>query len=115
MSQLTKVGVKYVKTFFFRLTLFSVFDFMVQIVTNQHWLYVSTQCVVPSSTSCLYHQLEAIRQTKVDMQVYLGNYNAPNDNNVAYDRQKAEIQNILQTYGPDQVSGITVGNEYILK
>ncbi|KAF8321508.1 glycoside hydrolase family 17 protein [Amanita rubescens] len=58
--------------------------------------------------------LEAIRQTKVDMQVYLGNYNLPNDNDAAYDRQKAEIQNILQTYGADRISGITVGNEYIL-
>jgi len=63
----------------------------------------------------VYHQLEAIRQTKVDMQVYLGNYNLPTDNDAAYDRQKAEIQNVLQTYGADQVAGITVGNEYILK
>ncbi len=65
--------------------------------------------------SDVYHQLEAIRQTKVDMQVYLGNYNVPNDNDAAYDRQKAQIQNVIQTYGADHVSGITVGNEYILK
>jgi exo-beta-1,3-glucanase (GH17 family) len=63
----------------------------------------------------VYHQLEAVRQTKVDMQVYLGNYNVPNDNNAAYDRQKAEIQNVIQTYGTNHISGVTVGNEYILK
>lgn len=49
------------------------------------------------------------------MQVYLGNYNVPNDNDAAYDRQKTVIQNVLQTYGANQISGITVGNEYILK
>jgi exo-beta-1,3-glucanase (GH17 family) len=49
------------------------------------------------------------------MQVYLGNYNVPDDNDAAYDRQKADIQNVIQTYGADHVSGITVGNEYILK
>ncbi|KAF8349060.1 glycoside hydrolase family 17 protein [Amanita rubescens] len=58
--------------------------------------------------------LEAIRRTKVDMQVYLGNYNVPDDNDAAYDRQKADIQNVIQNYGADHVSGITVGNEYIL-
>jgi len=58
--------------------------------------------------------LEAIKQTKVDMQVYLGNYNVPNDNDVAYNRQKQAIQDALTTYGADHIAGITVGNEYML-
>lgn len=49
------------------------------------------------------------------MQVYLGNYNVPNDNDASYDRQKAEILKVLQTYGDNNIGGITVGNEYILK
>ena len=60
-------------------------------------------------------QLEAIRQTKVDMQVYLGNYNEPNDNNAAYNRQKGEIQQVITTYGTDNIAGVTVGNEFMLK
>ena len=63
----------------------------------------------------LISQLEAIRQTKVDMQVYLGNYNLPNDNNAAYNRQKQELQDAITTYGANNIAGITVGNEYILK
>ncbi|KAF5364275.1 hypothetical protein D9756_000750 [Leucocoprinus leucothites] len=57
--------------------------------------------------------LEAIKQTKVDMQVYLGNYITPDDNSV-YQRQRDAIQQALQTYGADHVAGITVGNEFML-
>jgi exo-beta-1,3-glucanase (GH17 family) len=60
-------------------------------------------------------KLEAIKQTKVNMQVYLGNYPVPDDNGTAYNRQKLEIQQVLQTYGTDHIAGITVGNEFILK
>jgi exo-beta-1,3-glucanase (GH17 family) len=60
-------------------------------------------------------QLEAIKQTKVDMTIYLGNYAVPDDNNTAYNRQRDVIQTTLQTYGTDHISGITVGNEYMLK
>jgi exo-beta-1,3-glucanase (GH17 family) len=60
-------------------------------------------------------QLEAIKQTKVDMTVYLGNYAIPDDSNAAYNRQRDAIQAALQTYGTDHVFGITVGNEYMLK
>ena len=49
------------------------------------------------------------------MQVYLGNYNIPNDNDASYDRQKTEILQVIQAYGDKNIAGITVGNEYILK
>ncbi|KAF8740088.1 hypothetical protein AX14_008721 [Amanita brunnescens Koide BX004] len=58
--------------------------------------------------------LEAIKQTKVDMQVYLGDYNVPNDDDASYNRQKGEILQVIQTYGTNNIAGITVGNEYIL-
>lgn len=58
--------------------------------------------------------LEAIKRTKVDMTVYLGNYAIPNDNNAAYNRQRDTLQAALKTYGTDHVAGITVGNEYML-
>jgi len=57
--------------------------------------------------------LEAIKQTKVDMKVFLGNY-AADDGGVAYVRQRDVIKDALQTYGTDNVVGITVGNEFIL-
>ena len=49
------------------------------------------------------------------MQVYLANYNVPNDNNAAYNRQKQVIQDVITTYGTGNVDGVTVGNEYMLK
>jgi exo-beta-1,3-glucanase (GH17 family) len=58
--------------------------------------------------------LDAIQQTKVNMSVYLGNYAAPNDNNVAYDRQRTELDSVLQKFGTDHVLGLTVGNEFML-
>ncbi|KAJ7490296.1 glycoside hydrolase [Mycena galericulata] len=58
--------------------------------------------------------LEAIKQTKVDMTVYLANYPVPTDGGAAYVRQRDLIQQALQTYGTDHVAGVTVGNEYIL-
>ncbi|KAF8638484.1 hypothetical protein AX17_002173 [Amanita inopinata Kibby_2008] len=58
--------------------------------------------------------LEAIKQTKVDMQVWLGNYNLPDDNDAAYIRQRDVIKDVIQTYGTDNIAGITVGNEYML-
>ncbi|KIY64983.1 glycoside hydrolase family 17 protein [Cylindrobasidium torrendii FP15055 ss-10] len=58
--------------------------------------------------------LEAIKQTKVNMTVYLGNYPSATDNDVAYERQRDVLKEALQTYGTDNVAGITVGNEYIL-
>jgi exo-beta-1,3-glucanase (GH17 family) len=58
--------------------------------------------------------LEAIKQTKVNMTVFLGNYPVSTDNNAAYDRQRDLIKSAVQTYGPDNIGGITVGNEYML-
>ncbi|KAI0342691.1 glycoside hydrolase [Trametopsis cervina] len=58
--------------------------------------------------------LEAIKQTKVDMKVYLGIYNVLNDGGAAYVRQRDTIVDALKTYGADNVLGITVGNEVIL-
>jgi exo-beta-1,3-glucanase (GH17 family) len=58
--------------------------------------------------------LEAIKRTKVDMTVFLGNYVVPTDNDAAYKRQRDIIKSALQTYGADHVAGITVGNEFML-
>ncbi|KAJ7129381.1 glycoside hydrolase superfamily [Mycena epipterygia] len=58
--------------------------------------------------------LEAIKQTKVDMKVYLGNYPVPTDAGAAYVRQRDLIKDALTTYGADNVAGVTVGNEFIL-
>ncbi|KAG9218850.1 hypothetical protein CCMSSC00406_0001036 [Pleurotus cornucopiae] len=57
--------------------------------------------------------LEAIKQTKVDMQVYVGNYPVPNDDGV-YTRQRDIIRDAITTYGTDHIAGITVGNEFML-
>jgi exo-beta-1,3-glucanase (GH17 family) len=58
--------------------------------------------------------LEAIKQTKVDMQVYLGNYVLATDNGTAYTRQRDVIKQAIQTYGTDHIAGVTVGNEFML-
>jgi len=57
--------------------------------------------------------LEAIKQTKVDMMVTLAIYIDDGDWS-AYDRQKSAIEDVLNTYGTDHISGITVGNEFML-
>ncbi|KAH9481343.1 Putative glucan endo-1,3-beta-glucosidase btgC [Psilocybe cubensis] len=58
--------------------------------------------------------LEAIKQTKVNMKVWLGNYVIATDNNAAYNRQRDTIKQAIQTYGTDNIGGITVGNEFVL-
>ncbi|KAF7332307.1 Glycoside hydrolase family 17 protein [Mycena kentingensis (nom. inval.)] len=58
--------------------------------------------------------LEAVKQTKVDMKVYLGIYPVPTDAGEAYVRQRDLVKQALQTYGTDHVAGLTVGNEFIL-
>jgi len=58
--------------------------------------------------------LEAIKQTKVNMSVWLGNYNYPNDNGTAYQRQRQAIVDAINTYGTSNIAGITVGNEFML-
>lgn len=58
--------------------------------------------------------LEAIKQTKVNMTVYLGNYPIATDNGTAYDRQRDTIKAAIQTYGTTHIGGVTVGNEFML-
>ncbi|KAH8830419.1 glycoside hydrolase [Flagelloscypha sp. PMI_526] len=58
--------------------------------------------------------LEAIQRTKVNLNVYLGNYVVPEDADTVYNRQKTAIQQAIQTYGTDHIAGITVGNEFML-
>lgn len=57
--------------------------------------------------------LEAIRQTKVDLKVFVGNYVTPGDDEV-YTRQRDNIMAAIQEYGTDHIAGVTVGNEFIL-
>ncbi|CAL1717012.1 unnamed protein product [Somion occarium] len=57
--------------------------------------------------------LDAISRTKVNMTVYLGNYNIPTDS-APYERQRDAIMDAIKTYGADHVAGVTVGNEYML-
>lgn len=58
--------------------------------------------------------LEAIKRTKVDMEVWLGNYVIPTDNGVSYRRQRDILKEAIETYGTDHIAGITVGNEFML-
>jgi len=58
--------------------------------------------------------LEAIKQTKTNLSVYLANYNVPNDAGAAYTRQRDLIISALKTYGSSNVLGVIVGNEYML-
>jgi len=58
--------------------------------------------------------LEAIKQTKVNMTVWLGNYVIATDNGAAYQRQRDTINAAIQTYGTGNIGGITVGNEFML-
>jgi exo-beta-1,3-glucanase (GH17 family) len=57
--------------------------------------------------------LEAIKQTGVDMEVFLGNYVLP-DEPTAYTRQRDTLREAIETYGTDHIEGITVGNEFML-
>ena len=49
------------------------------------------------------------------MGVYLGIYNVPTDGGASYERQRGELQSAIQTYGVNNIAGITVGNEWTLK
>ncbi|KAH9949946.1 glycoside hydrolase [Amylocystis lapponica] len=57
--------------------------------------------------------LEAIKQTKVNMSVYLAIYNVPT-NATAYLEQRDLVLDAVKTYGTDHILGISVGNEFIL-
>jgi hypothetical protein len=51
----------------------------------------------------------------VNLTVFLGNYNLPNDGGVEYNNQKQNIVSAINTYGTDHISGVTVGNEFMLE
>ena len=59
-------------------------------------------------------KLEAIVQTKVDMEVFTGIYVVPDDHD-AYLRQRDLIKDAITTYGTKHIAGVTVGNEFMLK
>ena len=48
------------------------------------------------------------------MQVFVGNFVVEGDS-TAYQRQRDAIKDALTTYGGNNVAGITVGNEFMLK
>ncbi|KAG9102424.1 hypothetical protein FS749_000014 [Ceratobasidium sp. UAMH 11750] len=56
--------------------------------------------------------LQAIKDTKVNLEVFVGIY--VNDDDTAYTRQRDLIKDAITTYGVDHIAGVTVGNEYIL-
>jgi len=58
--------------------------------------------------------LDAIQQTKVNITVYIANYPISTDNNAAYDRQRGELENAIQTFGATHIAGMAVGNEFML-
>lgn len=82
---------------------------------NQSVLVVCGISLPPIPIVMQFFQLEAIKQTKVDMTVWLGNYAIATDNNTAYARQRDAIKSAIQTYGTDHIGGVTVGNEFMLK
>jgi len=57
--------------------------------------------------------LEAIKQTKTNIKVFPAIFVVDKDD-AGYQRQKTALQQALQTYGTDNVLGITVGNEFML-
>lgn len=56
--------------------------------------------------------MQAIQDTKVDMTVWLGIY-IDTDESI-WERQRDDTLAIIQKYGVDHISGITVGNEFLL-
>ena len=57
--------------------------------------------------------LEAIKRTKTNLKIYPGIYLVDVDE-AGYQRQKTALQQALQTYGTNNILGITVGNEVML-
>jgi exo-beta-1,3-glucanase (GH17 family) len=51
----------------------------------------------------------------VNLQVYLGNYPEATDNGAEYQQQKQAIVAAINTYGTNNIAGVTVGNEFMLK
>jgi hypothetical protein len=53
----------------------------------------------------VFPKLEAIKQTKVNVSVYLGNYPDIGDNGTAYQRQRDTIKEAITTYGTNHILG----------
>ncbi|BGP56518.1 hypothetical protein JCM8202_004586 [Rhodotorula sphaerocarpa] len=56
--------------------------------------------------------LQAIQDTKVNMTVWLGAY--VGNNETVNNQQQQYVLDALKIYGTDHVSGVTIGNEYVL-
>ncbi|KDN50518.1 hypothetical protein RSAG8_01016, partial [Rhizoctonia solani AG-8 WAC10335] len=56
--------------------------------------------------------LQAIQDTKVNLEVFVGIY--VNEDDTAYTRQRDLIKDAITKYGTDHIAGVSVGNEYIL-
>jgi exo-beta-1,3-glucanase (GH17 family) len=79
-------------------------------LTNRIRLY-GADCNVPS------YVLNAVKQTKVDMQVWLAVWvpqPADDPDDATYNRQVSEVRKAIEEFGVEHVAGITVGNEYLL-
>ncbi|KAL8278806.1 hypothetical protein RQP46_008875 [Phenoliferia psychrophenolica] len=65
-------------------------------------------------TACNQTQLilQAIQDTKVNMTIYIGAYIG--DNTTVNAEQQTDAINALKIYGSDHVSGVIIGNEYLL-
>ncbi|OSX57601.1 glycoside hydrolase family 17 protein [Postia placenta MAD-698-R-SB12] len=57
--------------------------------------------------------LEAVKQTKVNMTIWLANYNVAT-NSTPYVQQRDYIMDAIKTYGTTNIGGVAVGNEFIL-
>ncbi|PWO00414.1 glycoside hydrolase [Tilletiopsis washingtonensis] len=83
---------------------------LVSQLTNRIRLY-GADCNVPS------YVLNAVKQTKVDMQVWLAVWvpqPADDPDDATYNRQVSEVRKAIEEFGVEHVAGITVGNEYLL-
>ncbi|KAL5634135.1 hypothetical protein ACGC1H_006086 [Rhizoctonia solani] len=56
--------------------------------------------------------LQAIKDTKVNLEVFVGIY--VNEDDTAYTRQRDTIKQAILDFGINHIAGVTVGNEYIL-
>lgn len=75
---------------------------MAQTVTNR-LLWCGHNLIMSSGNILQKFQLEAIKQTQVDMEVFLGNYPIPTDN-TAYTRQRDEIKAAIQVDNSKDIS-----------
>jgi hypothetical protein len=90
--------------------------------------FASPMLIVTSqNSSCVRHvpgtflstnpsrQLEAIKQTNVNMTVYLGIDAVFMDDNTTISTQRDLIKSAIQNYGSQHVAGVTVGRDFMRK